>query len=100
MRDLRRLLRLDWDEIGESLLRTAAQHLTEAALQRVGAPDDAIAIKQTAPYRLRLSITAPELIRREQGEAATAPQPFLAPTTQDCAQLREVLIAQLKGKVG
>ncbi|MCB8874768.1 hypothetical protein [Acidisoma silvae] len=100
MHDLRRLLRLDWDEIGQSLLRTAVQHLREAALQRADAPDDAIAITQTAPDRLRLSITARELIRREQGDAAHAPQPFLDPTAQDRGQLRDALTAQLERDVG
>jgi len=94
--DLQHLLRHDWDEIGARLLRSAAEQMAGAARLRANVPPEAIAIEEIAAGHLRLSVKTPELMRREQGDSQSAPQPSLAPGAEDRACIRDSMIAQLR----
>jgi hypothetical protein len=96
MKDLQRLLRLDWDEIGHTLLQSAAEQMAETAHLRANQTPEVIAIEAIAAGHIRLSVRSPDLMRREQGDSKTAPQAFLAPGGQERAAIRDSLIAQLR----
>lgn len=96
MNDLQHLRRLDWEHIGRTLLQSAALQMVEIARLRADQPLEAIAIEEIAAGHIRLSVTSPELLRREQGDSKTAPQPFLVPGGEDRAGIRDRMIAQLR----
>jgi hypothetical protein len=66
MKDLQRLLRLDWDEIGHTLLQSAAEQMAETAHLRANQTPEVIAIEAIAAGHIRLSVRSPDLMRREQ----------------------------------
>lgn len=96
MKNLPRLLQLDWQDIGHKLLQSAAVQMAETARLRADLPAGVIATEEIAAGHLRLSVRTPELIRREQGDGQTSPQPFLAPNGPERAAIRDSMIVQLR----
>lgn len=88
--------RIDWSEIEQRLLDTAATHIADAARRRSGCAAAAIVEEKPSLLQRRIVCRDASLIRREEGDPTQAPRPFLSPSAASRRQLRDAIISQLE----
>ena len=90
------LSRIDLTEIRRRALDAGAAVLAESARLRAAAGPGAITHTMTDDDRATVWVSDPALVRRERGEAARAPAPFLAPDAADRHALRAAIADSLR----